>query len=343
MRETPVKKGQVLASLDKESVRLSVKLSRAKYYEAAASYRKVRKGYRKEVVKQQYSVYLQASANYKKAKQSYDSAKKLRTSGAISKDQFAGYLSTYRSSQAAKNQAWQSYKMHLRGHQKEDIQTAGSRTSQARTQLAQAKKQLKDTELKAPFSGIIAQKKVEVGELASGGSPSFLLMNMKKIKIRVGVPERVIDQLHHGQKARISFQAGKVAGIGRLERKGFVIDKATLTYPVDVVVDNPIIRYENKKPIYKILPGKIVLILFPRQNAKTGISVPLSAILHDGIKKFVFVAHKGRAKRMTITTGDTYRNELVIKAGLKAGDRVIVEGQHQLSEGSRLFVIGGKP
>lgn len=337
----PVKAGQVLALLDKESVKLNVRLSQARYYEAAASYRKLKKGYRKEVVQQNYNAYLKARANFRKAKNSYISAKKLRKSGAISKDQFESYLTNYRSARAAKNQAWQNYQMYKRGYQKEDIQSAGSKISQARTQLDQAKKQLKDSELRAPFSGIIATKKVEVGELVNAGSPSYVLMDLSRIRIRVGVPERVIEQLHYGQKALISLKPGKTMGVGRLERKGVVLDKATLTYPVDVIVKNPIVRRENGKPIYKFLPGKVVLILFPRKDAKTGISVPLTAVLNDGTHKYVYLNNKGKAKRVKVKTGETYRNEIVVQTGLKNGDQVVVSGQHQLEKGTRLFIIGG--
>ncbi|TNE45107.1 MAG: efflux RND transporter periplasmic adaptor subunit [Deltaproteobacteria bacterium] len=337
----PVKAGDVLALLDKESIQLNVRLSRARYYEAAASYRKLKKGYRKEVVKQYYAAYRKALANYNKAKKSYASAKKLRKSGAISEEQFDSYRSNYNSALASKNQAWQSYQMYRRGYQKEDIQSAGSKISQAKTQLDQAKKQLKDAALRAPFSGIIATKKIEVGELVNAGTPSFVLMDLKRIRIRVGIPERVIEQVRYGQNALVSLRPGKVLGVGKVERKGVVLDKATLTYPVDVVVPNPVVRKENGKPIFRFLPGKVVLVLFPRKNAKTGISVPLTAVLNDGVHKYVYIEEKGKAKRVKVTTGQTYRNEIVISSGLKAGDQMVVEGQHQLEQGTRLFVIGG--
>lgn len=336
-----VKSGQALAELDKESIKLNVKLSQARYWEAAASYRKVKKGYRKEVIQQYYSSYMRAKATHQKAKIDLQAGKRLKKQKAISDEQYERYVSNFRTSKAAMEQAWQAYRMYLKGYQKEDIQVAGVKTTQARTQLALAKKQLKDSVLRAPFAGTVAQRRINVGELIATGSPAIVLMDLSRIKIQVGVPERVISSLRVGQKAYVSFQRGKPPAIGRLERKGVVIDKSTLTYPVDIIVPNPVIGHEGKKPIRKLLPGKIVFVAFPRQGAKKGISVPLDAVLHDGQKTFVFVERKGVAKRLAVTTGQTFRNQLVVSSGLKPGDKVVVAGQHQLDDGRKLFVIGG--
>jgi multidrug efflux pump subunit AcrA (membrane-fusion protein) len=337
----PIKVGASLASLDKESIKLNLRLSRARYYEAAASYRKLKGGYRKELVKQYYSAYKRAKATYQKAQVDYRSAVALKKSGAISKEQLTRARSTFATARASMNQAYQAYQMYLHGYQKEDIQVAGVKTSQARTQLALAKKQLRDTELRAPFSGVVAQKNVGVGELVSAQRTAFVLMDLSKIRIRVGVPERVIQHLSLGQTALVMLEGRKLLARGKLARKGVVLDKTTLSYPVEIEVDNPVVRYEEKKPIRKVLPGKVVVVAFPRQRPKKGIAVPLGAVLHDGAQKYLFLNQKGFAKKVVISTGDTHGNRIVITKGLRGGEQVIVAGQHRLDRGRRLFVVGG--
>ncbi len=339
----PVKDGFVLASLDKESVKINLKLSRARYYEAAVSYRKMKKGYRKEVVRQNYAAYRRAKAMYEKARIDYQSSLRLKKSDAISNEQFTRAKSNYETAKASMSQAKQAYQMYLRGYQKEDIQVAGVKTSQARAQLALAKKQLKDAELRAPFQGVIAQKNVSVGELVSSQRSAFVLMDLRKVRIRVGVPERVIEHISLGQKAFIMFKPRKIAAVGKLARKGVVIDKSTLTYPVEIEVDNPIVRKEDGKPVRKFLPGKVVIVAFPRQDSKKGISVPLDAVLHDGAKKYVYVNENNKAKQVLVETGNTFRNQIVIKKGLKDGAEVIIAGQHRLDAGRSLLVLDGGP
>lgn len=338
----PVEQGKVLASLDKESVRLNLRLSKARYYEAAASYRKAKKGYRKEIVQQYSAAYKRSKAAYQQAYSHYLSNEKLRKTGAVSEEQFTTAKANYDSARASMNQAYQAYQMYLRGYEKEDIQMAGVKTSQAHTQVALAQKQLRDTELQAPFSGVIAQKSIGVGELASPQKPSFTLMDLSMIRIRVGVPERVIQHTRLGQEAIVFFEPGVIAAVGTLARKGVVIDRATLTYPVEIEVKNPVVGEEGGKPVRRLLPGKVALVAFPRQGAPQGIALPLDAVLVDGANKMVFVQEKNKAKRVLVKTGETHNNQIVITEGLRDGMEVVVVGQHQLEPGRGLYVIDTK-
>ena len=365
-----VKKGQLLAAIDKESTKLNVDLSRARYREAWAAYRKVKGGFRKEVVQQHRSAWRQARALHEKARLDYRSAKKLRRAKAISREKYERFRANYQSTKAAMTRAQQAYQLHFRGHQKEDVQMAGTRTSQARANLKLARKRLQDTELLAPFAGVIARKLVERGEMVSASRAAFELLDLRRLKILVGVPERVIDAVFIGQQAHVllrqiplearrKLRAGKLGltdlirrrlvAPGRVERRGVVLDKATLTYQVEVVIDNPIVRREKKRPIRLTLPGKVVMVHLLRRKQQKGISLPISAVLNDGRSKFVYVrelrrTEKGRkplalARKVPVDTGGIVGNRLVV-TGLKDGAEVVVEGQHQLSKGRRLFVVG---
>ena len=333
-----VKQGQILATLDKASTKLNVALSKAKYNEAITTYRKFKKGYRKEIVKQHYASYKQSLALFNRAKQDFYRVRNLYKKRVVSKQSYTNALSSYQSALAQKNRAWQMYKMYSKGYDKADIQVAGVRFSQARTQLKLAKKQLSDTELHAPFSGVISKKSIGVGELVSPGRGAFELLDISRIKVQVGVPERLIDDLHRGQTAKVFFAPGKLAGEGVISHKGVALDKATLTYPVELIVSNKILRGGKRFPVYKILPGKVVIVHFWRQKRYKGVALPLQAVLHDGQKKFVFINDKKRAKKVEVKTKGTFKNRIVVE-GLSDGVEVVVAGQHQLSNNRRLFVI----
>jgi HlyD family secretion protein len=338
-----LKKGELLATLDKESIELNVALQKSRYYEASVNYRKMKKGYRKEIVKQHHASYNQATASYIRAKSDYDASKILHPKGAITKGELDRTKSAFDAAKAAKNGAYQAYKMYIKGYETSDIKSAGVRTNQAATQVKIAKKLLKDTELRIPFDGVIAKKNVNIGELVSSPKIAFHIMDLSKIKIRLGIPERLIGQIEIGQKAYVNLKSiaptdfSKLI-IGRVDSRGLVLDKSTLTYPVDVIIPNKIIKKSTKGPLYQMLPGQIVGVIFVNQNRKKGMTIPISALLNDGSSKFLYVNRGGKAAKVIVKTGAIVRNRFVV-LGLKPKDQVVVKGQHQLTQGRELFII----
>lgn len=333
----------LLAVLDKESVKLNVALSRARLAQASVTYRKFRKGFRKETVQQQYAAYKRAQAVYEKASSDWVSGQKLHKSGTISKAQYLGYKTNHASAKAGLTQAKLAYKMHLKGYQTEDVQAAGGQASQASAQYKMAKKQLRDAELRAPFAGVVASKLIEVGELVSAQRQAFRLMDIRQLDIKIGVPERIIQSVALGQLAYVALSQDELPNrrqmiVGKITRKGIAVDRTTMTYPVSIRISNPIVGGNKSRPVYKMLPGKVVRVILFSANRKRGMSVPLSAVLHDGSQPFVYVNDKQMAKKVTVTPGLTHRNRIVI-SGLPEGARVVVKGQHRLSPGRRLYVV----
>lgn len=126
--------------------------------------------------------------------------------------------------------------------------------------------------------------------------------------------------------------------VGKIAVKGVALDKQTMTYPVTILISNPVVGGTKARPEYKMLPGKVVRVVIFNRDRKRGMTLPLSAVLHDGKQTFVYVNDKKKAKKMKVTPGLTFRNRIVIK-GLAEGTEVVVKGQHQLSPGRGLFVV----
>jgi RND family efflux transporter MFP subunit len=335
-----VEQGSLLAQLDKESLRLDLSLSRARLSEAAVAYKKVRRGYRKEIISQFFAAYKQAQANLARARRSFESAKELWESKTISENQYVQAKTSFDAAKAALERAKQAYEEKLRGYEKADVERAGARTSQAATQVKLAKKRLADSELRAPFTGVVAKKMVEVGELVGPQTPAIQMVDLRRVEVQFGVPERVIGSISMGQKVDIYAPARRARAPGEVVRKGVVLEKSTLTYPVTVLVENPVVSREGNRPAYEFLPGNVVAVVFqcPCPEGERGISVPLTAVLDRGRQKHVYVIRKGKAFRKTVEVGRIFRNRVVIE-GIEAGDEVVVEGQHQLSPGQPIYLV----
>jgi len=115
-----------------------------------------------------------------------------------------------------------------------------------------------------------------------------------------------------------------------------VADSKTRTYRVEVKVANS---------DRKLLPGMIVRVVLLRRMLQDTIAAPLLAVVPRDGRAAVYVEEGGRARERTVTLGVTDGRNIQITSGLAAGDKLIVEGQRQLKDGTKLNVIGadGKP
>ena len=336
-----VKRGARLAALDRESLKLNLDLSRAQLSQAAVAYKKVRRGFRKEVVKQYHAGFKAAKASLEKAKNDYESAKKLWASKTISENRYVAAKAAYDAAKASLERSKEAYEQRLRGYDKADIKSAGVRTSQASTQVKLAKKRLDDSVLRAPFTGVVAKKGIDVGEIVGPRNLAFQLVDLSKVEIQIGVPEKVIGSVSVGQKVEVFVPAQRLKSEGKVVRKGVTLEKSTLTYPVTVLVENPVLRKDGEHPVYKFLPGNIAAVVFICPKRKRGISVPMISVLDRGRGKHVYVVRDGRAKKRPVKVGRIYRNRVVVE-GLKDGELVVVTGQHQLTEGRAAFITEKK-
>ena len=111
--------------------------------------------------------------------------------------------------------------------------------SQAQSQYDIAKKQFEDATLEAPFGGIITMRNAEVGDVLSPGSAAFRLIDMDRVKIQAGIPERFIDDFRKGNQVTIIFDSmpGKELP-GRINYIAPEADPSVRTFITEIVVDN---------------------------------------------------------------------------------------------------------
>lgn len=117
----------------------------------------------------------------------------------------------------------------------------------AKAQVAILEDKIKDTILKAPFSGQISVRHMEKGEYATPGKPVFELINTDPVKIETGVPEALIDKVQPNAKVTITLDAqnnaaalnGEITFSGNVSRIAPTTSPNTPIYKVEVLADNP--------------------------------------------------------------------------------------------------------
>ena len=231
-----------------------------------------------------------------------------------------------------------------------DVARSALRTAEAGVSAAQ--NALADTELRAPFSGVIVARLVENYQDVQAKQPVVSLQNLENVEIVVRVPEEDIANLAVTQSGMSAQKVSAAVGLalrvtldalpGRefkasFKEIGTQSDPRTRTYPGTVVMPQP----ENAR----ILPGMTVLVTatLPAQTAtaENGFAVPLESLCGNvSGEQYVWKYLEGGAVQKVAVTPGEFRGELILVTGaLASGDMIVCEGARNLNEDSRVRII----
>ncbi len=174
----------------------------------------------------------------------------------------------------------------------------------------------------APLTGIVATRNVSVGGTVEPNKTLFRIVNLTEVIVEGEVFESDIYKVKLGKDARISLDAypdnvfnGKVTFIAS------ELEPTKRTLHIWVTVDN------NEGLLKPELFAKIALIV---GHSNEAISIPIKAIIDDGVEKFVFVKNGDRFVKQDVATGLSDDRYIEIIDGLYPGDEVVTEGNRQI-------------
>lgn len=222
----------------------------------------------------------------------------------------------------------------------EQLLKTGSATQQQYdqiiTQYNSTKEQLDfletNTYVKAPFSGVISAKNYEDGELYSG-QPILVLTQISKLKALVAIPETYFPLFTEGMKLTLSSEIypGKTFP-ATVEIVYPTIDPSSHTFQCKIVIP-------NTKNLLR--PGMYVTTTIGLGKANALI-IPYQAVekLVGANDRYVFVVEDGRAKRVAVTLGQRFDQDIeIIAPEIVPGVEVVTTGQHKLVDGVKVNVV----
>lgn len=216
-----------------------------------------------------------------------------------------------------------------------EFENARARRDQAEANYAQAKKQFEDTRLTSPISGRIEARYVEAGELVNPGTPVARVVDTRQVKVTTGVPERYAADIKEGAKVDVRLPAVGIEGEATLSFVGRVVDPQSRTFPVEI-------KMQNESGVLK--PEMVAELSIERRTIEHAIVIPQNALVHDDLGTGVFVLDEVEgdlvAKRRSVETGASFAGKTVITSGIREGERVVVVGQSNLTDGNLVEVVG---
>jgi membrane fusion protein, multidrug efflux system len=212
----------------------------------------------------------------------------------------------------------------------------GAETAEASVRMLAAR--LDRTVVRAPISGMLDARMVEIGSMVGPGTPIARIIDVDTLKVTGGVPERYAGEIRGGADATITFET--MSGVefsGRCRFVGASVNEHNRTFPVEVAIPNA---------GGMLKPGMVARVKLARGRTEQALIVPREAVLRaeHGYIVYTVVEQDGRrmAQATPVTPGAGAGNRVVIDAGLMAGDRVVIVGQHQVAAGDLVQVVQAK-
>ena len=200
----------------------------------------------------------------------------------------------------------------------------------AKTAVAVAARNLKETIIRCPFNGYIAERSVDPGATVSPGMPLARLVDTSRLTLTLSVTSDKLARLRVGQTATLSDPAlpGQTY-TGVVSRLGVAADPATRTFPVEVAVDDKGSRLHT---------GQVVQASLALQTFEDVVAIPAIAVQKAVGAPRVLTVKNEKVSVNTVELGAEIADLVVIKSGIKPGDEVIVIGGDELQEGAAVSV-----
>jgi len=211
---------------------------------------------------------------------------------------------------------------------------AKAELARARAEREQAQEDLADTQVRAPFAGVISEKQITLGEQVAPGTLLFRLADLTVVKLLIRISVDDINFLRTGIIADVSVSGVTEKFQGRVEHIGPSADSETRTFPVEVLIEN-----QGSK---KLLPGMFARAIIPVRTYPKAILIPRTSVLSRNGAPIVFIADMKRstAHRRPVTIARTFGSRRLIQKGLQEGDLLIITGQRLLQDGAVIRVTG---
>ncbi len=244
---------------------------------------------------------------------------------------------------AALRNALEELRIAKIGARKEDIAAKEAEIASLAATVDAASDNLSYTYLRAPFEGIITQTYVENFETVVTKQPILRLLNPSSIEFTIFIPEGLIGYAPYVQTVTVRFDAlADIEVEAKIKEIGKEASQATRTYPVTLVMDQP--------PGVEILPGMagkaFVTAQLPEEAKEVGIEIPATAVFSVGDpgKSYVWVVDDTdkTLSRREVQIGQLTSFGIMVKAGLEAGEWIVVKGVHSLAEGQQVRIFGAE-
>jgi RND family efflux transporter MFP subunit len=308
---SPVSRGQVIARIDQRELKLKRDQAEAALHQAEAKLGITRDG---KIDPQKQPDVRQAVAGLERARYDLTAAKKLFDAGTISNQQYDVYQKTVEQAEAR-------YQASL-----ENVRNLEGIIEEKRAALDLTKKQLADSDIISPLSGVVKEKTASRGEYLQPGKPVVTIVQINPLRLRLEVPETFAASIAKGQVVTL-----KVDSFADREFKGVI---KRINPSMDEKSRSLMAEAEVANPNALLRPGMFARSQIVSNSKTMALMVPEKAVVSlAGVTK-IFILEGSVAVERIVKLGARDGSLVEILEGVKPGERVITSNAEQLHDGS---------
>lgn len=332
-----VRAGDVLAKIDPRDFQLALDGVKGSLSQARATLEAMRRGARAEDIRSLEAQVASARARAEEAEAQFNRFKRLYEAKAISQSEFDRYRTAKDVAASSLMAAEQELQKARKGARDEDIRAMESQIKSLQAQESAAAAALADTELKAPFDGMVARRTAENFQFITARQPIVSLQDTSSVEIVVDVPESAINLNPDDLDVWASFSS--ISGKFPLKLVEFssAPDPETQTYRATLAMEVP----EG----IRLFPGMAAEVSGKIKYGGTGkvYRIPIEALLSDDRGSGVWVVGEDLRVQWTfVEVAHLGDGHVDIKGSVEAGDRVVTAGVHVIREGQAVRLLGGE-
>ncbi|HET9307470.1 MAG TPA: efflux RND transporter periplasmic adaptor subunit [Candidatus Sulfotelmatobacter sp.] len=330
-RGSPVHAGQLLAVLENRDLAAAAQDTRGAYDQAQASYETTTAASLPEEIRKAEADAQQSQQALDAQEKVFQSRQQLFDQGALPRkelDQSRVDVTAARNQNAIARQHLD--KLMAIGKQQE-LKAAAGQLESAKGKYLGAQAQLGYSEIRSPIAGVITDRPLYPGEMASAGTPLITVMDTSAVIAKAHIPQNDAAALKIGDKGTMTVPGLEQPIEGQVTVVSPALDPNSTTVEV---------WFEAKNPKHQLKPGTSVQLSLTAQTVKDALVVPVSSILTapDGSTTVMVAGSDGRAHQKTVKLGIRNGDDVQVTEGVSENDKVIATGAYGLPDKTKIKI-----
>ena len=330
-RGSRVQKGQLMAELENADLAATAESSRGDYEQAEASYvLAVGSGLPQQIQKAELDA-ASAKTAFDAQQKIYESRKELLQQGAIPRRDFEAAEVALAQARSQNEQAQRQLADLQRLGKEQLLKSAQGSKESAEGKYRSASAQLSYSLIKSPIDGVVTDRPLYEGDLATANQPILTVMNLSRLIGKMHIPQAEAVTLRAGNPAEL-----KVAGLDEPVKAVVSLVSPALD-PGSTTVE---VWVEARKPNPALKPGMTVQVSMVAKTAKDAIVVPLAAVFKadDGANYVLLAGSDEKAHQKKVEIGIRSTEDAQVLSGINAGDPVITSGGYGIPDGTKIKI-----
>ena len=219
-----------------------------------------------------------------------------------------------------------------------EFDRVAAESAQAEARMGEIRATIERKIIRAPFSGVLGIRKVNLGQYLSGGDPVVSLQSLRPVYVNFSVPQQAVGQLQLGTEVSVTAEGQPLQEKGRITAVDAVVDEATRNIQVQAT-------FANQDG--QLRPGMFVEAQADQGESRQVVALPASAISYSPYGDSVFIVENVKGpdgksfrgvRQQFVKLGGARGDQVAVVTGVKPNEEVVSSGVFKLRNGAAVQV-----